>query len=80
MKKYYVVKVRYVGEECVFLFTAEEAKEKRWIDDNGNRIWVVPPKEERTYTGVYGFDDLDKAVEFYDILVNNQIGMKVCSY
>ena len=84
MKKYYVVKIRTTcndkAEETVFLFDKEEALKNNWINSEGNRIWVEPPEEERTrtsVTSVYGFDDLNKATEFWTMLSENQIGMTV---
>lgn len=85
MKNFYVVQLKTTvmnnegkREEFVNLLTFEEAVKKKWIDKNGNRVWVVSPEDERvTITAVYGFNLLEKAILFYDILCNNQIGMKV---
>lgn len=76
--KYYVVNVRFNREEdFVNIFDFEDAVKLRWIDKNGNRIWVVPPEEEKSITSVYGFNSLDKAVAFYDALAHAEIGIKV---
>lgn len=84
-KKYYVVLQRHNHNafyndvvETVHLFNFKEAVEHRWIDDDGNRIWIVSPEyEEHCHSFIYGFNDLDEAVSFAEILINNQIGMKV---
>ena len=76
-KKYYVVSMRLFKKEAyVNLFDFNEAVKRRWIDENGNRIWVVSPEEEKSITSVFGFDDLDKAIEFYECLMS-EVGMKV---
>lgn len=80
MKRFYVIKVRNCEEEYVHFLNFKEAVKNKWIDENGNRIWISPPDEELSTTSVYGFDDLRKAMEFYDTLVNNQIGMKVTGF
>ena len=75
--KYYIVNVRYMkAEDFVNIFDYKEAIKMGWIDAEGNRIWVVPPEEEKSITSVYGFNDLSKAVEFYDCLVHSVIGFK----
>lgn len=75
--KYYVVNVRFMkSEDFVNIFDFEEAIKRGWIDENGNRIWIVPANEEKSITSVYGFNDLNKAVEFYDALAHNGIGIK----
>ena len=75
--KYYVVNVRYMkSEDFISIFDFEGAVKANWIDENGNRVWVVPANEETSITAVYGFDDLDKAVEFYDALVHAVVGIK----
>ncbi len=73
MKQYYVVMRRYEGEMYIFIYTFDEAKKNNWIDENGNRIWVLPPEEEKSPTYVFGFDILDMAIDFYTTLERNTL-------
>lgn len=85
-KAYYVVMCRVfansaINMECkihdkIMIFDFTEAVERNWIDENGQRVWVVDPDYEgRCITFVYGFDDLTEAVNFYETLSNNELGM-----
>lgn len=77
MKAFYVVLQRlYQEREFVSIFSAEEAVKYRWIDCNGKRVWVVPATEEKTPTFVWGFDDLDQAIAFYEVLCHAELGIK----
>lgn len=77
MKAFYVVLQRlYQERELVSIFSAEEALKCRWIDCDGNRVWVVPVTEEKTPTFVWGFDDLDQAIAFYEVLCHAELGIE----
>lgn len=86
-KAYYVVMRRLFADSAInfmneiqdqiFIYDFAEALEANWIDENGDRIWVVDPDYEgRCITFVYGFDDLTKAINFYEALSLNELGMK----
>lgn len=83
---YFVVLQRYNPGTClenramqdaISIYDREEAIQNNWIDENGNRIWVVPSQNERSHTFVWGFIDLERAVNFYDILQKNELGICV---
>lgn len=75
--KYFVTLQRlYQEEEHINILDREEAIKNHWIKEDGDRIWVVPPKEEKSPTYVWGFDDLDTAVNFYECLKHNELGIK----
>lgn len=77
MKEYYVVLTRLFGEkDYVYLMDKEEAVKRRWVDNSGNRIWVVPSADERSATFVWGFDDSDVALTFAENL-SSEVGMEV---
>ncbi len=77
LKNYYVVLRRWFQkEDLISIQDASEAIECNWIDENGNRVWVVPPEDEKTITFVWGFNDLDEAIQFYEALRLNEVGMK----
>ena len=83
-KRFYVTQMKTTmlnnqgsREEYVNLFSFEEAVKHHWIDSNGNRIWVVPPEEEFSITAVYGFDNINEAINFYVALTENQVGIVV---
>ena len=78
MCKYYVVLRRMFRKyEVISIYDRAEAMCHNWIDQNGNRVWVVPAEEEFTPTFVWGFSDLDQAVRFYEILRTAEIGIPV---
>ena len=62
--------------DFVNIFTEEEARQHNWIDEKGNRVWVLPAKDEFSNTFVWEFDDPDKAVDFYDMLTNSAVGIE----
>ena len=73
---YYVVLRRLMKEEDVIsIHSFDEAVSCNWIDGNGERVWVVPPQNEFTTTFVWGFNSLDLAIDFYDVLQKNEVGM-----
>lgn len=74
---YYVILRIYLGKRYVMLYDFNEAVKSRWVDINGNRVWIVPAEEETSPDFVYGFNDLDEAINFYNILSHNEIGVKV---
>ena len=75
--KYYVVMRRLFKEkEIISIYDFDGAVKNNWIDSNGNRIWVVPPKDEATITFVWGFDSIDIAITFYESLLGNEIGIE----
>lgn len=73
---YYVVLRRWMkAEDIISIDSFDDAVKKGWIDENGNRIWVVPPVDEFTTTFVWGFNSLDLAVPFYEALQHNEVGI-----
>ena len=75
---YYVVLRRYMKEEdLISIYSFEEAVKGNWITEEGDRVWVVPPEHEYTATFVWGFEDLDVAVMFYESLRAQELGIKV---
>lgn len=85
MEKTYVTMTRtascsYDGkvEEYVNIFSRDDAIKNNWIDEDGNRIWVLPVENEAyAHTFVWEFDDIDSAVAFYEALTTKELGMKV---
>ena len=83
--KYYVILRTYLGKRYIMLYDFNEAVKRNWINPEGNRIWISPegnrvwvaPIEETSPDFVYGFNDLDEAINFYNILSHNEIGVKV---
>ena len=83
--KYYVVVRRFLqlleknakkSKFIIELMEWEEAVAKKWIDKNGDRIWAVPPREEKNLTtSVFGFETLDSAINFYETLLKNGVGI-----
>lgn len=63
-------------KDYVTLFDFEEARRHNWVDENGDRVWVVPAEEERIPTFVWGFDDLEQAMLFYDLMRQNELGIQ----
>ncbi len=88
MEKTYVTMMRTancsfdgVVEEHVNIWTAAEAREHNWIDENGERVWVVPAKSEMyAHTFVWGFDNEDEAIAFYEALTTKELGMRVVAH
>ena len=77
--KYYVVLRRlFMEKDIISIYDFNEAVKENWINSNGNRIWVVPPKDERTATFVWGFHSLNTAVIFYESLLHNELGIECC--
>ena len=75
--KYFVVLRRLFQEkEVISIYDKEEAIAGNWIQADGERVWVVPPTEEKTITFVWAFNDLDVAVMFYECLQHNELGIK----
>ena len=53
---------------------ADEAISSNWVTATGERVWVVPAKDENHYiTFVWGFDDYNKAELFFS-LMKEEIG------
>lgn len=86
-KAYYVVMCRVFANSAIntdgkihdkiMIFDFAEALERNWIDENGERVWVLDPDYEgRCITFVYGFDNLTEAVNFYEALSHNELGIK----
>lgn len=83
----YFVVLRRASSECtskskemverISIYDRAEALAGNWIAEDGNRIWVVPNQEERMYTFVWGFPDMDKAIDFYEVLKKNELGIRV---
>lgn len=87
MYPYYVVMERIFTDSAinsvgrihdkVMIFDYAEALALNWIDENGERVWILEPDHEgRCITFVYGFHDLTEAVNFCETLTNNELGMK----
>lgn len=75
MDEYYVVLRRLFHEEDIIsIYDRGEAIRRNWIDGDGNRVWVVPAKNEMTPTFVWKFFSLDDAVRFYEVLRTAEIG------
>lgn len=74
--KYFVVLRRlFMDEDVISIFEKEEAIKRGWIAENGDRVWVVPPQEEKTITFVWGFVNIDAAITFYECLQKNELGI-----
>ena len=88
MDKVYVTMMRTANcsfdgkvEEYVNIWTFEEARQHNWIDENGERVWVLPAESERyAHTFVWAFDNEDEAIAFYDALTTKELGMKVLAH
>ena len=81
MEKTYVVLIRnkVVADDAVDyvnIFTQDEAVKANWVSEDGERIWVFPPKDEYSNTFVWEFTDPDKAVDFYTMLTTAAVGIK----
>lgn len=87
MEKYYVVMTRIfkdsaintlnVAHDEIMIFDFQEALKHRWINENGERIWIFEPDSEgRCITFVYEFDDLEQAIVFYETLSKNELDIK----
>lgn len=63
--------------ELISIYDRAEALAGNWIDEDGSRVWIVPSQEERMYTFVWGFLDMDSAIEFYEVLKKNELGIRV---
>ena len=74
MEKYYVVMTRIfkdsaintlnVAHDEIMIFDFQEALKHRWINENGERIWI------------FEFDDLEQAIVFYETLSKNELDIK----
>lgn len=83
--EYYVVVRRFLqlldenakeAKIIIELMQRQEAISKNWIDQNGDRIWVVPPREEKNLTtSVFGFKSLESAINFYNTFLENGVGI-----
>lgn len=84
---YYVVLERIFSDSAInstgeiydkaMIYDFAEALDRNWIDEDGNRVWVLKPDYEgRCITFVYGFNDLTEAVNFCEALTNNELGIK----
>jgi cell division septal protein FtsQ len=88
MDKVYVTMMRTANcsfdgkvEEYVNIWTFEEARQHNWIDENGERVWVLPAESERyAHTFVWAFDNEDEAIAFYEALTTKELGMKVLAH
>ena len=68
-------------EEYINIWSEEEVRQHNWIDENGERIWVLPAKSERyAHTFVWAFDDMDAAIAFYEALTTKELGMRVLAH
>lgn len=65
------------SEDYVHILSREEAIKNGWIDSDGERVWVVPPKNEYSHTFVWGFKDENNAIAFYENLTSKELGIKV---
>ena len=63
-------------KDCISIYDKDEAIKGRWITEDEKRIWVVPSDQEKTPTFVWGFDNLDSAIIFYEILRTSELGIK----
>ena len=65
------------GEDIINLYTFDEAVENQWVDKDGKRIWYwgQNASNEVHPTFVFGFDNLDEAVQFADNLKQREIGI-----
>lgn len=67
---------RHPAPDYIRLMDAEEAISNNWVTEAGERVWVVPAKDENQYiTFVWGFDCYEEA-ELFFTLMKNQIGRK----
>lgn len=88
MDKVYVTMMRTANcsfdgkvEEYVNIWTFEEARQHNWIDEDGERVWVLPAESERyAHTFVWAFDNEDEAIAFYEALTTKELGMKVLAH
>ena len=65
-----------VAKEYISIHSFEDAVQCNWINEEGERVWVVPAHEEKMITSVWGFESLDDAISFHAVLMSNQIGMQ----
>lgn len=73
---YYVILRRFMKkEDIVSLYDEPEAIKRGWVDQNGNRVWVVALDEEYTPTFMWKFSDLDEAIMFYELLRTSDFGV-----
>lgn len=84
---YYVVLRRIMAEssingskevyDAVQIYDFSDAVNANWIDENGNRVWIFGANEERRCVSfVYGFDDIDEAINFCEAIQKNEIGIQ----
>lgn len=67
---------RLPAPDYIWLMDAEEAIDNNWVTEAGERVWVVPAKDENHYsTFVWGFDCNEEAGLFFS-LMKRQIGRK----
>ena len=65
---------RRPAPDYIRLMDADEAISSNWVTATGERVWVVPAKDENHYiTFVWGFDDYNKAELFFS-LMKGEIG------
>lgn len=65
---------RRPAPDYIRLMDADEAISSNWVTETGERVWVVPAKDENHYiTFVWGFDDYNKAELFFS-LMKGEIG------
>ena len=65
---------RRPAPDYIRLMDADEAISSNWVTETGERVWVVPAKDENHYiTFVWSFDDYNKAELFFS-LMKEEIG------
>lgn len=68
--------VRSYSPDYIRLLDADEAIACNWVTKTGDRVWIVPAKDENQFiTFVWGFDSYGDA-ELFFTLMKNQIGRK----
>lgn len=67
---------RNPAPDYIRLMDADEAVQNNWVTETGERVWIVPAKDENHYiTFVWGFDNYDEADLFFS-LMKRQVGRK----
>lgn len=60
---------RNPAPDYIRLMDAGEAISNNWVTETGERVWVVPAKDENQYiTFVWGFDNYDRAELFFSLM------------